>query len=355
MAAPSSGQISFSNLRSEFETGSTPGSGAISFSDLYRQTGTSVPSGKYVPDAVENAAVPTSGQGTLSDFYGTIRRVTLTASTATNVTLSTQTWGTSQTNWTRNVEKRYIIPSGVSINASDRGTAALNTGTGAVGIVSVTNAGNIYGGAGGGGGANGGAGTQGGTALLAGSNPSSTIVIYNTGEIRGGGGGGAGGGKGGNGGGGQTGGYNQGCCPRGQGCGCIGGGFFINWCGSQDLCGRDTRGYHNGGGGGNGGAGGTGRGSNNLTGSRSGAGGAGGGGGGPNAGSGGTGGTGGSGGDWGQAGSNGSGGNTGGNGNRTNGSGGSGGGTSPGAAGRYISGIGNLTLNNSGTVSGATD
>lgn len=347
MAAPSSGAISFSDLRSEFETGTTPGSGAISFSDLYRQTGTSVPAGTYVPDAVENANIPTSGAGTLSDFYGSVRRVIISAGNATNVNLSTQTWGTSQTNWSRNVEKRYNIPSGVSITASNRGAVALTSGAGGVGIVSVTNAGNVYGGAGGGGGA-GGAGSSGGTALVAGS----AIVVWNTGEIRGGGGGGAGGGGGGNGGGGQTGSYNQGCCPRGQGCGCIGGGFFISWCGGQDLCGRDSRSYYNGGNGGGGGGGGTGRGSDNLTGSRSGASGSGGNSGGPNAGSGGSGGTGGSGGDWGQAGSNGSSGNSGGNGTRTNGNGGGSGNTSPGAAGNAISGIANVTLNNSGTISG---
>lgn len=351
MAAPSSGQISFGNLRTEFETGTTPGSGPISFSQLYRQTGSSIPAGKYVPDAVENANIPTSGAGTISDFYGAVRRVTVTASNASNVDLSALTWGTSSTNWTRNVEKRYVIPSGVTISASNSSNPALKTNTGGVGIVSVTNAGKIYGGAGSGGSGNGGAGSAGGTALLA----QSSIVVYNTGEIRGGGGGGAGGGAGGSGGNGQTGGFNTGCCPRGTGCGCIGGGYFVTWCGTQDLCGRDTRSYYSGGSGGAGGAGGTGRGSNNLTASLAGSGGAAGSGGGPNAGTGGTGGTGGSGGDWGAAGSNGNTGGTGSSGTNTGGSGGSSGGTSPGAGGKYISGISNVSLSNSGTVSGGTD
>lgn len=351
MAAPSSGQISFGNLRSEFETGTTPGSGPISFSQLYRQTGSSIPSGTYVPNAVENANIPTSGAAKLSNYYSTVRRVTVTASNATDVDLSAVTWGTSSTNWTRNVEKRYVIPSTVTISASNSSNPALKTNTGGVGIVSVTNAGKIYGGAGSGGSANAGAGSAGGTALLA----QSSIVVYNSGEIRGGGGGGAGGGQGGQGGNGQTGAFNTGCCPRGTGCSCIGGGYFVNWCGTQDLCGRDTRSYYSGGAGGNGGAGGTGRGSNNLTAALSGAGGSGGSAGGPNAGTGGTGGAGGAGGDWGSAGSNGSGGNTGSGGTNSGGAGGSPGGTSPGAAGKYISGIANVSLSNSGTVSGPTD
>lgn len=351
MAAPASGQISFGNLRTEFETGTTPGSGEVKFSDLYRQTGTSVPAGKYVPDAVENAPVPTSGAVKLSNFYSSVRRVSVTAANATDVDLSTVTWGTSITNWTRNVEKRYVIPSTVTISASNSSNPALKTNTGAVGIVSVTNAGKIYGGSGAGGSANQGAGSAGGTALLA----QSSIVVYNTGEIRGGGGGGAGGGAGGQGGNGQTGSYNQGCCPRGQGCGCIGGGYFITWCGSQDLCGNDSRSYWTGGGGGSGGAGGRGRGSDNLTAALTGSGGGSGSGGGPNAGTGGTGGSGGSGGDWGASGSVGSGGNTGSSGTNTSGNGGSGGGTSVGAGGKYISGIASVTLTNSGTVSGSTD
>lgn len=351
MAAPASGAIRFSDLRTEFETGTTPGTGPISFSQLYRQTGTSIPGGTYVPDAVENASIPTSGITTMSKYYGSVRRVTVTATNATNVDLSTITWGTSATNWTRNVEKRYVIPSTVTISASNSSNPALKTNTGGVGIVSVTNSGKIYGGAGSGGSAGGGAGSDGGTALLA----QSTIVVYNTGEIRGGGGGGAGGGAGGQGGPGQTGAYNQGCCPRGQGCGCIGGGFFITWCGSQDLCGNDTRSYYSGGSGGAGGAGGTGRGANNLTAALTGSAGSAGSGGGPNAGTGGTGGSGGNGGDWGAAGSAGSAGSTGASGTNGGGNGGSAGGTTVGAGGKYISGLSNVTLTNTGTVSGNTD
>lgn len=63
MPLPSSGQLSFSQLSSEFlDTGS------VSYSELYRNN-------VLVPNITQNSAIPTSGQMSLSNFYGTQREI----------------------------------------------------------------------------------------------------------------------------------------------------------------------------------------------------------------------------------------------------------------------------------------
>lgn len=106
------------------------------------------------------------------------------SATTTNLNLSTLF--TSE-DWTSDVDKRVIVDPGVTIGSSNPANAALVTGSGWAGQLTLENRGNIYGA---GGAANGG---NGGNAITA----SGAIVIENYGEIRGGGGGGGKGGKGG--------------------------------------------------------------------------------------------------------------------------------------------------------------
>lgn len=60
MALQTSGQISINDLRNEF--GDTPGSDSLS--EYYR-------GGAYVPNTSQNSSIPTGGQISLSNFYGT--------------------------------------------------------------------------------------------------------------------------------------------------------------------------------------------------------------------------------------------------------------------------------------------
>lgn len=281
--------------------------------------------------------------------------------------------------WSSDKKKRVVIDPGVVIGATSTANAALRTGTGRGGLLTIDNAGDIrgYGGA-----ANGGAG---GHAVNV---EQSNLIINNSGFIRGGGGGGGKGGTGGTGGQGyyQTY-YQEGPSYDGNAWRWI---YYVElgytsfvWAGSQfnNIQGEIGsyqsgsviyyRGalqssqsnqrvyaiyrhvyynvYTNGGAGGVGGNGGLGIGHGQSQ--TAGAAGAGGGAPGTNAGWGGTGGTGGSGGTWGTAGGPGATGNTGAGGNYTGGSAGAGG--SPGgAAGSAITGLAR-TLNNSGTIQGA--
>jgi hypothetical protein len=66
MPTPSSGQISFLNLQNTFGTGSP-----VSFAQLYR-------GGTFVPNITPNNAIPTASATSISNFYGTWGRKTLT-------------------------------------------------------------------------------------------------------------------------------------------------------------------------------------------------------------------------------------------------------------------------------------
>lgn len=274
-------------------------------------------------------------------------------------------------------KKRVIINAGIIVG-SITATAALLTGTGRGNVLTIVNNGEIQGN---GGTANGGAG---GPAI----NIEQTgVTIVNNGAIRGGGGGGGKGGNGGTGGNGYyvntvtqgpyyqrnvyswgTGGtvpsadwagtkvkskptgesFSVGSVTYYRGAWADGGGG-INWYYISRSYPQNVNTY--GGAGGAGGNGGAGQGYTQAN--TNGAGGAGGGAStGANAGAGGTGGTGGNGGTWGNGGGNGATGNTGGGGNISGGSAGAGG-TAGGAAGAAITGSAR-TVQNNGTINGAT-
>jgi len=353
MAIQSTGEISLTDLATEFEDTAPHG-----MSEFYREGG-------LVPG--NNTNVPASGAIRMQNFYNSVNEllqaVTANASSVNGSTLFGSDWGSA-------VPKRIQINSGVTV-----GKLTIPTGMG--GTLEVDVYGEIQGT---GGSANGGSG---GNAID--SNHSFTLNVFSGGAVRGGGGGG---GQGGTGGGGQytssNNAYRNMSDPYN--------GFLLNfnsqshsvswarpnfysypyYVGGTGVSnninshyGNDGAYYNkgavqqqnndngqrysainrtenvttntNGGAGGNGGVG-AGYGQSSSGGSAGSAGGT-------NAG---TGGTGGSGGGFGSAGSTGA---TGANGNRTNGSAGSGGG----AAGKAVNMIsGTLTLNNSGTVNGAT-
>jgi len=336
MAIPGSGQISISNIVTEFG-GSPPNS----MSQYYRDGG-------RVPG--NNTNVPTSGLIRLSNFYGAVNEISVTLTSSASVNAQTA-FGA---NWTSAVPKRLIVPTGVTIGP-------LTIPSGMSGTLEVDVTGEVQGT---GGTANSGAG---GNAIT--SSTSFTLNVLTGGAVRGGGGGGGVGGTGG--GGSFTSTTTQGPFEylgvyqwESNG--------IARWAGAAIFLGspfnspvsnggftyfRGDQFYNDGEGGvfyaisrtfqtttntdgGAGGAGGRGRGyaQTPLGGSAGSAGGT-------NAG---TGGTGGSGAEWGLAGATGA---TGASGNRTAGFAGSAGG----AAGRAVlMSAGTLTLNNSGTINGAT-
>jgi hypothetical protein len=139
-------------------------------------------SGVWVP--VQNAYVKNAGAWV--EYYSSEVVVTIAAN-STNVNLSTLF---TSAVWTSSTNKRVVINAGVTIGATSTGFAAVRTGTGWGGILTLQNAGTIQGA--------GGAGPSapGGWALLA---DSGGLVVNNSGTIRSGGGGGGNGGSGGGG------------------------------------------------------------------------------------------------------------------------------------------------------------
>lgn len=337
-AIPASGAISLSDFATEFG-----GTAPHSMSEYYRN-GANVPS--------NNGNVPTAGAFRFGQMRGAINEIILAATSGANVDIS----GLFGANWTSTVPKRLTVPAGVTIGGTGS-SAALIIPSNMAGTLEIDNAGSILGF---GGAANGGAG---GNAIQ---NLASGVTINNTGLLAGGGGGGGLGGVGGNGSF-TTSAYtpfygNASYMWFGSSA------KYIKWAGSlvSGNVGNNTTSfgiYQRGSqwrsdypsegqdayqvrrlesstsssSGGSGGAGGAGQGYNqsNTSGSAGSSGGT-------NAG---TGGTGGSGAAYGTAGSTGS---TGANGNSSNGSGGA----SGGAAGAAVAGT-TVTMNNTGTLSGA--
>ena len=355
MAIAASGAVSFSDLRSEF----VGGSGAVSFSDLYRG-GSNVPT-KAANNLSDNlaASVPASGTVNFTNFRSTAKgfRYTYTAG-ATNQNAS----ALFGDDYSAAFLKEIVIDSGVELGATSTADEALQIDSGGAGTITITNNGILTGA---GGAANSGAGGDAFEANVA-------CTFINNGTIRSGGGGAGRGGNGGTGGGGRytttsTGGNmryltaSSGSCSGYTCPSSYGGYLYVNrfqTCSTmmdsatyQCYGRRRTTSTVNtsGGGGGAGGNGGRGEGYNQTR--ASGNGGSTGANGGTNAGRGGTGGTGGTGGLFGANGANGNNGASGNNGNRTNGSGGAGG-SGGGAAGKSIRGIANVTLTNSGTITG---
>jgi hypothetical protein len=298
MTLPSSGTISISQIATEFGD-----DGTHSLSEYYR-------GGSYV--TANNTNVPTSGAIALSDFYGAVNELSVTASNASSVNLQTLFNNASAGSWTSTVPKRYTIGSSVVLGIT---TVPASMG----GTLIIDNSGDIQGVGGSG---NGGAA---GTAMTV-QSTGVTINMLSGSTISGGGGGGGQGGTGGQGLTNEC--IQQHLCPPAN----------ITGSCEQDekyLCNI----YHSGGSGGSGGQG-QGYGQSAANGSSGASGGT-------NAGAGGTGGNGGS---FAVAGATGA---TGANGNYSNGASGSGGG----AAGRAItfSGVSAYTIigTDSGTINGA--
>jgi hypothetical protein len=154
-----------------------------SMSQLYR-------GGSIVPNITDNAAIPTSGGISLSNFYGATARLTRTITISSN-----------QTNYVANTAKvsdyvagitdvTFVINSGIYLsgNATDTNTYALDIDTSwaAGDTVTITNNGFIVGRGGNGANGTGGNGLPGGRALRA----QRAVTIQNDGTVGSGGGGG---------------------------------------------------------------------------------------------------------------------------------------------------------------------
>ena len=317
MAVPSSGALDLKDLQDEFG-----GSNPISISEYYR-------GGSLVP--TNNTDVPTSGTIALSDFYGAVNEIGVTASAAASANLKTLFDNASAGSWASAVPKKYTINNGTTMGIL---TAPASMG----GTLAINNSGNIRGEGGNS------SGEAGGTAMTV-QSTGITINMLSGSTLSGGAGAGGVGGAGGNGYYISDAGFNA-CngCSTGYTysvvCSCC-----CNGCSNEGNPGNINRcGNYNGTTGGAGGSIGNGIGYNQAQSN----GGSGASGSGANAGTGGTSGNGGS--TFASAGSNGS---TGANGNVSNGSGGA----SGGAAGRAVtfSGVSAYTIigTNSGTINGA--
>lgn len=184
MALQASGTISLQNLATEFG-----GTAPHALNEYYR-------SGGLVPNAPQNASIPTSGPLSLNQFYGGANRI------QANLTISANT-----SDYTLNTAKvaGYVagvmdvtltINAGVTVWGSSIGALGLDVDTSwhASDSITIINNGTIAGkggagGKGGGGTATGTAGSPGGPALRA----QRSVTVVNNGTIGGGGGGGGGG------------------------------------------------------------------------------------------------------------------------------------------------------------------
>ena len=195
MAIPSSGQVKFSDLRTEF----IGGSGSVPAASLYRG-GTNIKAKAGDNQATNLAAnVPTSGELQLSDFYGQAKGFRYTYNAGATDQNASALFGDD---YDLNYPKEIVIPASVTLGTSNTSEYALEIDSGAAGDITVTNAGTIIGagGSGGGGGSansgSGSAGSAGGDAIKV----ASPATFINNGSIYAGGGGGGGAGGGGRGG-----------------------------------------------------------------------------------------------------------------------------------------------------------
>jgi len=170
MALPSSGSLSFSQIRNEFD-----GNNPVRLSQYYRNGG-------RVPDAPQNTPIPTSGAVKVSQYYGATNAIVATVTSNTNNLNVASLFGS---NWTVNIPKILIINSGVQIGSTSQGADALVIPNTLVGQLTIENNGSIRGAGGNGG--------VGGNAVRT----SSPITITNNGQIYSGGGAGGRGGTGG--------------------------------------------------------------------------------------------------------------------------------------------------------------
>ena len=178
MAVPSSGAIDLKDLQDEFG-----GSNPISISEYYR-------GGSLVP--TNNTDVPTSGTVALSDFYGAVNQISVTASSASSVNLQTLFESAASGSWTATVPKIYTVGASVVLGIT---TVPASMG----GTLTINHSGDIQG-TGGDGGTFAGTttGSAGGTAMTV-QSTGVTINMLSGSTLSGGGGGGGAGGQGGRG------------------------------------------------------------------------------------------------------------------------------------------------------------
>lgn len=189
MALQGSGTITLKNVADEFDN-----TAPYSMSEFYR-------GGAEVPEATENANVPTSGAISLGNFYGATKRIqyNLTLSSNTSSGLNLKTLAQAAGKYSAGITDITVtVNSGVYVGSPSDGTSYAITTSGLVSgdIVNIINNGYILGA--GGKGANGGSccasqapsGNAGGRGIYA----SVATNITNFGTIAGGGGGGGGGG-----------------------------------------------------------------------------------------------------------------------------------------------------------------
>ena len=173
MPIPSTGPISFSQLRNEFN-----GTNPVIISDYYRNGGLV---------GGNNTNVPTSGTISISDFRGATNEfvVTLTAagSPYLNVDVKAVVDAQDATAWASGIPISFVVESGVVIGSLNRSVAALTAPSGAAGGLSLDMRGNVYGAVGQN---NSTPSTRGGNALAL----NGPVLLNNTGSIYGGGGGG---------------------------------------------------------------------------------------------------------------------------------------------------------------------
>lgn len=177
MTLQSSGQISFTNITTEFGTASP-----TSLSKYYGL----------------DAGIPSSGQIKFSDFYGKVINATRTINATQNYnarndfTNASIVGGlkTASTVYSNNLSVKYYLTVNGIIGSNSTSSTAFDTGTFPAGSsLYLTNNSYIVGAGGNGGNANDGVGGDGGTALTL----NLTTYITNNGTIAGGGGGGGGG------------------------------------------------------------------------------------------------------------------------------------------------------------------
>jgi hypothetical protein len=192
MAITPSGQVKFSDLRTEF----IGGSGSVPIGSLYRG-GSNIRSKAPNNTGVNLAAdVPTSGELQLSDYYGTAKGFKFTYSSSGTDQNASSLFGND---YAVDYPKEIVIPSSVTLGTNNTSEYALEIDSGASGTITVTNNGTIIGAGGsggGGGGANSGTGSSGSAGGDAIKIASATTFVNNGSILAGGGGAGGGGGGG---------------------------------------------------------------------------------------------------------------------------------------------------------------
>ena len=209
MALPgNNNSISLSQIQTEFG-----GTDPISLTEYYR-------GGSYTTD--NNTNVPTTGEISMTDFFGTLKRFSYTFTSSVqeadlNSIVTTAGWNGSD-------PIHITINSGVYLWSDDTSVGGLTISSAFNGLLTVTNNGYIIGRGGNGGNGGGSAGQNGGPAIK---NSATGVILTNASGafIAGGGGGGGGGwrGAGGGGAGGGTGGTGSGWGSGTSGAGGAGG------------------------------------------------------------------------------------------------------------------------------------